>query len=59
VLDPSGHTSIIGATGIERDTFKRSQLMDRYGVQINKTLAQHRAVHDDHRTHDPHSSSLR
>jgi len=37
VLDPSRVTIFIGATGIEGDTFKRSQLMDRYGVQINKT----------------------
>jgi arginine decarboxylase len=37
VLDPSRITVFIGATGIEGDTFKRSQLMDRYGVQINKT----------------------
>ena len=37
VLDPSRITIYIGATGIEGDAFKRSQLMDRYGVQINKT----------------------
>ena len=37
VLDPSRVTIFIGATGIEGDTFKRTQLMDRYGVQINKT----------------------
>ena len=37
VLDPSRITIYIGATGIEGDTFKRSQLMDRYDVQINKT----------------------
>ncbi len=37
VLDPSRITVFIGATGIEGDTFKRKQLMDRYGVQINKT----------------------
>jgi arginine decarboxylase len=37
VLDPSRVTIFIGATGIEGDAFKRSQLMDRYGVQINKT----------------------
>jgi len=37
VLDPFRITIYIGATGIEGDTFKRSQLMDRYGVQINKT----------------------
>jgi arginine decarboxylase len=37
VLDPSRITLYIGATGIDGDTFKRSELMDRYGVQINKT----------------------
>src|ERR1700745_4321312 len=37
VLDPSRVTIFIGATGIEGDHFKRSHLMDRYGVQINKT----------------------
>jgi len=37
VLDPSRVTIFIGATGIEGDAFKRSHLMDRYGVQINKT----------------------
>ena len=37
VLDPSRITVYIGATGIEGDVFKRSQLMDKYGVQINKT----------------------
>ena len=37
VLDPSRVTIYIGATGIDGDTFKRSHLMDRYGVQINKT----------------------
>ena len=37
MLDPSRVTIYIGATGIEGDTFKRSHLMDRYGVQINKT----------------------
>jgi arginine decarboxylase len=37
VLDPSRITIYIGATGIEGDAFKRSQLMDRFGVQINKT----------------------
>ena len=37
VLDPSRVTIYIGNTGIEGDSFKRSQLMDRYGVQINKT----------------------
>jgi arginine decarboxylase len=37
VLDPSRITIFIGTTGIEGDAFKRSHLMDRYGVQINKT----------------------
>ncbi len=37
VLDPSRITIYIGATGIDGDRFKRSHLMDRYGVQINKT----------------------
>jgi arginine decarboxylase len=37
VLDPSRITIHIGATGINGDAFKRSHLMDRYGVQINKT----------------------
>ena len=37
VLDPSRVTIYIGATGIDGDAFKRTQLMDRYGVQINKT----------------------
>ena len=37
VLDPSRVTIYIGATGIDGDAFKRRHLMDRYGVQINKT----------------------
>jgi arginine decarboxylase len=37
VLDPSRVTIYIGPTGIEGDAFKRRHLMDRYGVQINKT----------------------
>jgi arginine decarboxylase len=37
VLDPSRVTIYIGATGIDGDHFKRGQLMDRFGVQINKT----------------------
>ncbi len=37
VLDPSRITFSIGRTGYDGDTFKREQLMDRYGVQINKT----------------------
>jgi arginine decarboxylase len=37
VLDPSRITLSIGRTGYDGDTFKRQQLMDRHGVQINKT----------------------
>ena len=37
VLDPSRITIYIGDTGIDGDAFKRNHLMDRYGVQINKT----------------------
>jgi arginine decarboxylase len=37
VLDPSRITLSIGQTGYDGDTFKREQLMDRHGVQINKT----------------------
>ncbi len=37
VLDPSRITLYIGPTGVDGDTFKRGHLMDRYGVQINKT----------------------
>ena len=37
VLDPSRITLSIGRTGYSGDDFKRDQLMDRHGVQINKT----------------------
>lgn len=37
VLDPSRITLSIGRTGYNGDQFKRDQLMDRHGVQINKT----------------------
>jgi arginine decarboxylase len=37
VLDPSRITLSIGRTGYDGDEFKREQLMDRHGVQINKT----------------------
>ena len=37
VLDPSRITISVGKTGYDGDTFKREQLMDRHGVQINKT----------------------
>ena len=33
----AGSPLSIGGTGIDGDTFKRDQLMDRHGVQINKT----------------------
>lgn len=37
VLDPSRITLFIAATGIDGATFKSQQLMDRFGIQINKT----------------------
>ena len=37
VLDPSRITLSIGRTGFDADKFKREELMDRHGVQINKT----------------------
>jgi arginine decarboxylase len=37
VLDPSRITLSIGRTGYDGDAFKREQLMNRHGVQINKT----------------------
>jgi arginine decarboxylase len=37
VLDPSRITLSIGRSGYNGDEFKREQLMDRHGVQINKT----------------------
>ena len=37
VLDPSRITLFIGAAGVDGDTFKRAELMDRFGVQVNKT----------------------
>lgn len=37
VLDPSRITLSIGRTGYDGATFKSAVLMDRYGVQINKT----------------------
>jgi arginine decarboxylase len=36
-MDPSRCTLAIGATGVDGDTFKNQYLMDRYGIQINKT----------------------
>ena len=37
VLDPSRVTLYIGPTGIDGATFKRARLMDKFGIQINKT----------------------
>ena len=37
VLDPSRVTVYIGPTGIDGATFKRERLMDKFGIQINKT----------------------
>ncbi|MFT3812250.1 MAG: ornithine decarboxylase [Acidovorax sp.] len=37
VLDPSRATLVIGDTGLDGDTFKNKELMDKYGIQINKT----------------------
>ena len=37
VLDPSRISLYIGPTGIDGATFKREQLMDRFGIQVNKT----------------------
>ncbi len=37
VLDPTRLTLSIGASGIDGDTFKNKHLMDKYGIQINKT----------------------
>jgi arginine decarboxylase len=37
VLDPSRISLYIGLTGIDGATFKREQLMDKFGIQINKT----------------------
>ncbi len=36
-LDPTRATLSIGNTGLDGDTFKNKQLMDKYGIQINKT----------------------
>ena len=36
-LDPSRVTVYVGLTGIDGATFKRAQLMDKFGIQINKT----------------------
>ena len=37
VLDPSRLTLSVGATGVDGNTFKNSYLMEKYGIQINKT----------------------
>ncbi|MDK3075238.1 ornithine decarboxylase [Sedimentitalea sp. JM2-8] len=37
VLDPTRITLAVGGTGWDGDTFKNSVLMDKYGIQINKT----------------------
>lgn len=37
VLDPSRLTIEISRTGVDGDTFKHEHLMDRYGIQVNKT----------------------
>src|SRR5689334_24396261 len=36
-LDPTRLTLAIGNTGIDGDTFKNKHLMDKFGIQINKT----------------------
>ena len=37
VLDPTRITLLVGKTGWDGDTFKTKILMDKYGIQINKT----------------------
>jgi arginine decarboxylase len=37
VLEPTRATLYIAATGLNGDTFKNSVLMDRFGLQVNKT----------------------
>ncbi len=37
VVDPSRLTLHIGLSGVDGDTFKHEYLMDRYGIQVNKT----------------------
>ena len=37
VIDPSRVTLYIGLTGVDGDTFKNEHLMNRYGIQVNKT----------------------
>jgi arginine decarboxylase len=37
VRDPTRLSLYVGRTGIDGDTFKHEYLMDRYGIQVNKT----------------------
>ncbi|MCP5406765.1 MAG: aminotransferase class I/II-fold pyridoxal phosphate-dependent enzyme [Chromatiaceae bacterium] len=37
VIDPSRVTMFLGKTGVDGDTFKNEYLMNKYGIQINKT----------------------
>jgi arginine decarboxylase len=37
VIDPSRLTLFTGQSGVDGDTFKHSYLMDKYGIQVNKT----------------------
>jgi arginine decarboxylase len=37
VVDPSRLTLHIGLTSVDGDTFKHDYLMDKYGIQVNKT----------------------
>ncbi|HYB11468.1 MAG TPA: aminotransferase class I/II-fold pyridoxal phosphate-dependent enzyme [Alphaproteobacteria bacterium] len=37
VLDPTRLTLYVGPTGIDGNTFKNKHLMDKFGIQINKT----------------------
>ena len=36
-LDATRITLLVGGTGLDGDTFKNDELMDKYGIQINKT----------------------
>jgi arginine decarboxylase len=37
VVDPTRLTLYVGGTGIDGDTFKNEYLMDKHGIQVNKT----------------------
>ncbi|MGB9038213.1 MAG: ornithine decarboxylase [Acinetobacter calcoaceticus] len=37
VMDPTRATLMIGMVGMDGDTFKNKELMDKYGIQVNKT----------------------